>query len=333
MQLYAHQLMRHMPDNVKCFSLDAFYLPLLEHYFTKELIYPKAAARNQADVNHITDHSYCGLLKTIDQEKTAVTCHDLVPLLYPKTVSRAGRLRYWFNIRLLPKAKKIITSSNFTKKMIIKFFGESIENKIRLIPYGIDDAFKPLSQKSTLRKKYNIADKAILHIGKSYRHKNIDIILEFLKTHREYQFVKVGPFLKRHTWCIKRYGLQKQILHFPHVGLQDGGEITELYNCADVLVMPSLYEGFGMPLVEAFACGCPVICSDIPPFREIGQDAAVFFDQKSLNSLEAALENVFNDKDLRDRLIKNGLLLSKKYNWQTCANATYKVYEEIYNRI
>ena len=134
MQLYAEELLKNMPGNVGGFSIEAPNLPFLSNYFTKEFVYPKVAAKNKADVSHISDHSYCGLLRTIDPEKTIVTCHDITPLLYPKTVSKAGMIRYWFNIKLLPKAKRVIVASQFTKQKIIEKFGRNLEDKIRIIP-------------------------------------------------------------------------------------------------------------------------------------------------------------------------------------------------------
>lgn len=333
MQLYAQELLKYMPDNVKGFSIDAFNLPVFEHYFTKEFLYPKAAARSQFDVNHISDHSYCGLLRTITPEKTVVTCHDLVPLLYPKTVSKAGRIRYWFNIKLLPKAKRIITGSQFSKKTVIQIFGSGIEDKIRVIPYGVSGIFKSIEQKDALRKKYNIAESSIMHIGGSYKHKNIDIILKFLKVHSEYQFIKIGPLLKAHRRYIKVNRLQKQILHFPYIVPAESYKIAQIYNCVGALVIPSFYEGFGLPILEAAACRCPVACSDIHPFHEATQDAAVFFNPNSLRSLETALEKIFVDENLRNKLIEKGLSIVQKYSWKKCADETYKVYEEVYREV
>ncbi len=332
MHIYAQELLKNMPSNVKDFSIRANKLPIFKYYLEKEFIYPLVAARHQADVNHISDQSYCGLLKAIDPDKTVVTCHDLTPLLYPKTVSAAGRIRYWHNVKLLPRAKRIITVSDFSRKSIMRFFGNSIAQRIKVIPNGVSDIFKPAAiSKEALKNKYRIKDKAILHVGKAYKHKNIDILLEFLRMHPEIQLVKVGPLLNSHARYIKQHRLDKQIMHFPFMDLYRENNLTEIYNCVDAIVMPSLFEGFGLPILEALACGCPVICSDIPPFHEVAAGAAIFFDPLDLKSLEKCINDLFNGQTLRVDLIKKGFEIAKDYNWKKCACETYKIYEEIYN--
>ena len=333
MQLYAEELLKYMPANVKGFSIDAYRLPYLGHYLAKEFIYPKVVSGNDADVNHISDHSYCGLLRSLDPEKTVVTCHDLTPLLYPKTVSAPGRARYWFNIRFLPKAKKIITPSQFSKKTVIQFFGRDLEDKITVIPYGLRNIFKPLQQKDALRNKYNIKNKSILHVGNAYRHKNIDIILKFLKTHQEFQFVKVGPLLKTHKRYIRINSLQKQILRIPYIDLTQSRKLTEIYNCVAALIMPSFYEGFGRPILEAMACGCPVVCSDISVFHEIAHGAAAFFNPGKEEELESAISKISDNAGFRNDITETGLALAAKYSWKKCAEKAYKIYEEVYRQI
>src|SRR3989338_1826814 len=118
MQIYAQGLLKYMPSNVEGFGIDVCGPSFIHYYFTKEIVYPKIAARNQGDINHIIDHSYCGLLKAMDPKRTIVTCHDLIPLLYPEAVSRIGKMRYQLNIKFLPGAAKIITGSQFTKQAI-----------------------------------------------------------------------------------------------------------------------------------------------------------------------------------------------------------------------
>lgn len=330
MQLYAEQLMDNMPSNVEGFTMNAVNLPFLRHYLAKEFLYPKIASKNQLDVNHISDHSYCGLLKTLNPGKTVVTCHDLTPLLYPETVSAPGRIVYWHNISLLPRAKRIIVASEFTKQKVIEKFGAGLEDIIRKVAYGVDGVFKPIDKKDELRKKYNIRGKSILHIGKSYKHKNIDAILKLIKNNKEYQLVKIGPFLKNHTEYIRLNKVQEQILHLPYIDPKQIYKIVDIYNCVGALVLPSLYEGFGLPILEAMACGCPVACSDIPPYREIAQDAAVFFDPLDHNGIEDALGAIFQNKDMKSNFTNKGLAIAKKYNWKICAQNTYKVYQEVY---
>jgi len=332
MHIYVRELLKNMPDNVNDFSISAKNYPFLKYYLAKEFIYPKVAAKNQTDVNHISDHSYCGLLRGLDSERAVVTCHDLIPLVDTGSASWLGRRRFWFNVKLLPKAKRIITASEFMKQTIVEIFGRALEDKIAIIPYGINDTFRPIENLDTLKEKYNIMKKSILHIGSSYPRKNVELILEVLSKRTDWQFVKIGPFSKRQLSYIKKRNLQKRILHFPFIDLNEYEKLAEIYNSASALAYPSFYEGFGMPLLEAMACGCPVVCSEIPPFVEIAGESAVFFNPQDAKSLEASIERVLEDRYFKDQLIRAGFSVAKKYDWKKCAEETYKVYEEVYRR-
>ncbi len=132
---------------------------------------------------------------------------------------------------------------------------------------------------------------------------------------------------------IKKRNLRERILHFPFIDLTEREKLAEIYNSAGVLAYPSFYEGFGIPVLEAMACGCPVICSEIPPFVEIAKDAAVFFNPKDAKALESGIERILEDKDLKNSLIQKGFSIAKRYNWKDCARNTYKIYEEVYRKI
>ncbi len=333
MQLYAQELLKNMPPNVEGFSISAKNYPLIKYYFTKEFIYPKVAAKNQADVNHISDHSYSGLLKYLDPKRTVATCHDLIPLIDSDSVPWLGKRRFWYNVKFLPRAKRIIVSSEFTKQTIINLFKNITEDTIDVIPYGVSSIFRPLERKPELRIKYNIDKKSILHIGSSYLRKNVELILEVLSRRKNWQFIKVGPFSKGQLDYIKKRNLRERILHFPFIDLTEREKLAEIYNSVGVLVYPSFYEGFGIPVLEAMACGCPVICSEIPPFVEIAKEAAVFFNPHHAKALESGIERVLEDKSFKNNLVQKGFSTAKRYNWKDCARNTYKIYEEIYNQI
>ncbi|MFH0732111.1 MAG: glycosyltransferase family 1 protein [Candidatus Omnitrophota bacterium] len=330
MHVYAQQLLKYMPSNVDDFSVKAKNYHFLRYYFAKEFVYPKEAAKNQADVNHISDHSYSGLLRGLDPEKTAVTCHDIIPLIDIGAISWLGKKRFWFNVKLMPKAKKIIAVSEFTKGLVLEKFRNISRDKISVIPYGVDETFRPVEQKEALRQKYNISKKSVLHVGSSYPRKNVELILEILTKRKDWQFVKVGPFSKRQCSYIRKNNLNKRILHFPRIDLNEREKLTEVYNSVSVLAYPSFYEGFGMPVLEAMACGCPVVCSDIPPFFEIAEGSAVFVDPKNAKLFEHSVDKIFEDAEFRLRSIQEGFCKAKHYSWKDSAEKTYKIYEEIY---
>ncbi|UCG34870.1 MAG: glycosyltransferase family 4 protein [Candidatus Omnitrophota bacterium] len=327
MDLYPDELLKHMPLNVEGFTIKAKRLPFVAHYFHKELVYPKVATNNQGDVNHISDHSYAGLIKYLDPQKTIITCHDLIPLDNPGETSFLGRQRYWFNVKWLPRAANIIAVSGWTKKCILKHF-DYPEEKIHVIYEGVSEKIKPLNNKIELKNKYNIKLNTILHVGTSFPRKNIDIILNLLVKRPDLMLLKVGEFAKRHKSYIKENKLESRIRQF--VGLHND-RLLEIYNLADALVMPSFAEGFGWPVLEAMGCGCPVICSDIEVFRELHDGVAVFVNPNDVDDLGSKLDLVLNRPFFKDDLIKKGLGRIKSFSWETCAQQTYKIYEEVYN--
>tara|TARA_B100000315_G_C14588675_1_gene594543 strand:+ start:2643 stop:3704 length:1062 start_codon:yes stop_codon:yes gene_type:complete len=329
MERYTNELLKFMPDGVSDFTIKAKNLPLLRHYLHKEYLFPKIASRHQGQLNHISDHSYAGLLKYLDPKITILTCHDLIPLDIPKETSFLGRLRHNYNLKFLPRAERIITSSNTTKKSIKNHFNYP-EDKISIIPYGVSSNFRTLNNRSQLKEKYSIKNKSILHVGTSFPRKNIELILKLLLKNKEITFIKIGKFTAKQKKYIIKHGLKKRIFNISEPAISSK-ELIEIYNIADVLLMPSLAEGFGLPILEAMACGCPVVCSDIAVFKELYNDQEVcFINPGDLEEFDCKLSNILENDSYRDKLIKNGFAKSKQFSWQSCAEKTYQIYKEVF---
>jgi glycosyltransferase involved in cell wall biosynthesis len=142
--------------------------------------------------------------------------------------------------------------------------------------------------------------------------------------------LRVGGFTKKQTLFIKRNKLQDRIRQFVNI---DEKRLVDLYNLSDVFVMPSYAEGFGLPVLEAMACGCPVVCSDIGVFRELYDDAAAFVNPNDPDNFSDEIRKILEKDSYKDSLIKKGLEKSRKFSWEKCAAETYKVYEEVYDEI
>ncbi len=326
--VYAAELLKHMPKEVKGFTIEAKRLPFIRHYFHKEFIYPPAAGKHQGDVNHICDQSYAGLLKYLDPKRTVVTCHDLIPLDRPEENSILGKKRYWMNVRYLPKAAKIIAISKETKECILRHF-DCKEEDVPVVYYGVPERFKILDDMATLKKRYNIKTKTILHVGTSFPRKNVWLVLKALSKLEDVLFLKVGRFTKRQRDFIRKTRLESRVREFYSI---DQSALAELYNIADILVAPSYAEGFCMPIAEGMTCGCPVICSDIKVFRELYDGAAIFIDPDSIDDMVDKINMLYRDSKLREGLVEKGITKVKAFNWQRCAEETYKIYEGVFNK-
>jgi len=158
----------------------------------------------------------------------------------------------------------------------------------------------------------------------------MSLIIKALKLIRtvesDVKFLKVGPFLDKEKKLIKKIDLEKHIINVEHVPYD---ELPPYYNLADVFVFPSLYEGFGMPPIEAMACGTPAIVSNVPPLNEIVGDAQIMVDPFNPGELAEEIINVLSDKELANKMSQAGIERAKKVTWENTAKLTAEVYEEI----
>jgi len=155
----------------------------------------------------------------------------------------------------------------------------------------------------------------------------VEFILKILEKTKDFYLVKIGSFTKRQTQFLKDKGLNNRVKIFQAIDIDS---LVELYNAADILIMPSLAEGFGFPILEAMTCGCPVICSDTEVFHELYEDAVVFIDPSKIDEAIDKINMVLNDLRFRSELLKKAFVRSRQFSWQKCAKETYKVYEDVF---
>lgn len=274
--------------------------------------------------------------------KTTVTIHDLAfkyfPQFFPRKDLRRLNLFADFAIK---HSDKIIAVSNSTKKDILKFYPDIKEDKIKVIYHGFDSELfnKNYSEEiinSTLL-KFNPAIagqnfKYILYVGALQPRKNLEILIEAFE-----RVKKEKPDLKLVLAGGKAWMWDKILERISHsayrndiiiTGTVPFEDIAVLYRNADVFVFPSLYEGFGIPILEAFASKVPVICANNSSLPEVGGDAALYFDGKNPEDLASKIKNVLDDEDLKNDLIKKGEIQIKKFSWEKCAKETLEVIKQ-----
>lgn len=299
-------------------------------YFAYPFIVKKKVIKD--NVKHVTRQDLAFLLDLVDLKKTIVTCHDIIPIAYYHT-----RNPIWkFNAKGLKKAEKIITVSEFSKKDISKYI-KYPEEKIEIIPPAVDHNLYYQNRNKAVLKKYRIeeTEKVVLYVGAEEPRKNIQFLINSLSKLKnripQVKLLKVGmpnyigvrEKLLKH---IESLNLQKDVIF---TGYVSESELAEIYNAVDLFVFPSLYEGFGMPPLEAMACGTPVITSNTSSLPEVVGDAAIVVDPYDANKLVEEMYQLLTDDGLKEEMIRKGLKRSKMFSWDKSARETLRVYKEL----
>lgn len=248
------------------------------------------------------------------------TIHDLVPIKYPqyslkRLVNVHKRRLEWVK----KEVSQVIVPSIATKMDAVDFGID--EERVKVIPEAPDHIFKPSadSEINRVKTKFGIKGKYTISVGVNPR-KNTDNIIDAIrklrksKKYRDFTHVFIGH---RYTNISKVYG----IAYTGHVGNED---IATLYSGARALIYPSIYEGFGLPILEAFACKTPVVTSNVGSMREIGKGAAVLVNPRKVKSITNGIKEVLEN---RDKYIKSGLKKAAKYKWAKTAEMTLEVYQ------
>lgn len=251
---------------------------------------------------------------------------------------------YWSTYYALKRAKKIITVSNFSKKEIIDVYGpkrdlSGLFEKIKVVHNGynkflydqkIDD-----SEIKKVLNKYDIRSPYILYIGRLEKKKNTPALIEAFAIMKEknknikHKLVLVGDASFGYDevkYQISEFMLDEEVI-MP--GWVEEDDMPILYCGASVFVFPSLYEGFGIPLLQAMACGVPVAASGVAAIPEVTDDAAILFDPHNTRDIAATLEKIITDDDLRAYLKDRGQAQVKNFGWEKCARETLAVLNDL----
>ena len=228
---------------------------------------------------------------------------------------------------LIKRADKIITPSQNTADDIAKYFPQA-KNKIQVIYHGYNrDEFKVLNEteKQIVKNKYNLPAKFLLYIGRLETKKNIQNLLRAftILQHTNYHLVlagRPGNYGYRDILELAHHHSIKDRVHF--FGYVSQADYPLILASTDVFVFPSLFEGFGMPLLEAAACGVPMVVSDLPVLKEVASDTALYFDPHQPAEIAKIIDSLLDKDDLRQQMIKDGLERVQLFSWEKCAQET-----------
>lgn len=277
---------------------------------------------------------------------TIVTIHDVIPLIFKQyyPVGIKGRFNYLLQ-RIALLNCPIITDSQTSKFDIIRYL-KIDSSKITAVPLAADQRYRVLSDKELIhfKRKYHLPDQYMLYVGDANWTKNLTFLIKGFRKLLEFgrlkdlKLILVGGVflknveninhpeiesLKQVNRMIKQYHLEQAVIRPGHL---EDEELIAFYNLATCYVQPSLYEGFGIPLLQSFACGTPVISSNRGSLKEVGGDAAVFFDPTNLDQFVKIVREILEDKSLQLKLSKLGLKQAALFSWARFKEETKSVY-------
>lgn len=304
---------------------------LAEHYSI-----PLKLRRLGADLFHSPHY----VLPLLTRKPAVVTVHDCIHLLFPQYLP--NRLAYQYARFMMGSAVRrsrlVLTVSEASRRDILRFYPEADPERVQVVPNAIDEAFLEdpgEEEMQRVKERYQIRGRFILYVGNIKPHKNLDrLVLAFslLKQRPGHQDVKlliIGDqlhqqgFLRR---AVEGARVRQDVRFFGFVPDQT---LSALYRLASVFAFPSLYEGFGLPPLEAMACGTPVVTSRISSLPEVVGDAAVLVDPLSVDDIASSLERVLGDEELRRDLVVRGRARVRQFSWERSVKTVHQAYMKI----
>ncbi len=319
--------------NFRIVELPGGPYPLWEQYAL-----PKAVRNDKCDLLHCTSNT----APVKSPVPLVVTLHDIIYMENRSFLRNTGSwyqklgniYRRWVVPKVVKHSNKIITVSKFEKQRIKEFFNQP-DNKLEAVYNGVGEHFKIINDRSFLDKiksKYNLPDEFLFFLGNTDPKKNTIGVLkaysDFLKiTKKEIPLIMPDydmKELKRLADEIGNPGIMKNIMLTGYIKNTD---LPGIYNLCKIFLYPSLRESFGIPILEAMACGVPVITGNTSSMPEVAGDAAILVDPKKPEEITKAMIKLFNEKETCQELIKKGNKRAQEFSWESMAKDVLKIYQ------
>lgn len=346
-QRYAREVTRGIarllsPENIKLIApagaapefmgLEVFrYGGFVKGHIWEQVVLPMAVKRNRADL--LFSPGNTGPILMGDQ---VVTVHDVAVFARPEGYNPNFVRWYRFLLpRLVQRVHRVVTDSEFSKQEIIKYLGVS-PDKVSVVPIGVSDHFVPMRKRAVcaFKETRGLPERFILGLASRAMNKNFSGLL------KAWHHLCERTELKD-VWLVVAGGVSRtlqiapsntELQNLPRVydlGYVSDEDLPCLYNAADVFVFPSFYEGFGLPPLEAMACGTPVVVSNVASLPEVVGDAGVYVNPYDVEDIAQGIYRVLTDQELRRQLREKGLAQAKLFTWERSARETLKVFEEV----
>jgi len=294
---------------------------------------PRHLRRDRPDLLHV---QYTAPL--FSPAPLVVSVHDVSYLEYPQYFTRFRSIQLRLTVRrTLKRAARVLTPSEFSRRAILKHY-RLPEEKVVVVPNAVESQFRPVERelaRAAIQRKFGFSRPFVLTVGDLQPRKNhmgllraFEDVLE-AAPHLPQDLVFVG----KETWYSPE--LHRAVKHSPardrvhFTGFVDDTDLVEFYGACDLFVFPSFYEGFGLPILEAMACGRAVACSRLTAMPEVANAAGILFDPGSKEEIARAMLDVLLDPELRARLERLGLQRAAAFSWEKSASQTLQVYYEV----
>jgi glycosyltransferase involved in cell wall biosynthesis len=305
---------------------------ILRRLFWEQIGLPRLVGKMRLDLLHSLHYTRPWRLPC----RSVVTFHDMTFFLYPQLHTRSKQAFFPLTIRASARsADAIIAVSESTRADSIRLLGIPGE-KIIATPLGVDPAFRPIRDLESLdvvRQRYNLPDRFILYVGLVEPRKNLSGLIRAYRSALEggiaHRLVVVGRFGWSYQQVldeIEALGLQERVQFTGYIPQAD---LPIVYNLASLFVYPTLYEGFGLPALEAMACGTPVVTSNVASLPEIIGEAGVLIPPGDQQALSQALQDVLSDPGLQTHLAIKGPQQASQFTWERTARQTLQVYRQV----
>lgn len=273
-------------------------------------------------------------LSLLSRSKQIITIHDFIPLHYPEVAKHQYRYYKYLMPLLLKKAHKIICISNTTKEDLLKIYKVD-ESKVYMVHNGYDEElFNTENINGEILKKYSIDYEYMVMVGASYPHKNLDSAIKAFKELRDRKGCKLviigksSPYIEKLKVLAEELEIKEEVVFLGYVGDED---LKTLYNKAKAFVYPTLYEGFGLPILEAVACDTLVLCSNNSSLPEVyGEDgeSVISFNPESVEEIKTAMERVLEEDPAIEDIKRKGRENLKRFSWKKTAEEVYEIIKE-----
>jgi len=284
-----------------------------------------------AELFHATEH----LLPPLRGVPTVLTVHDMIFKLFPE---HQKRLNFWYLNATMPlycrRASAIVTVSESSKRDIVAHYGLD-PAKVTVVYEAASPEFGPLASAAVAeaRRRYGLPERFAIHVGTIEPRKNLTRLVEALQRLRDGGLTVPLLVVGAKGWLYEEFFQRlerleiRDAVHFP--GYVPSADLPLLYNAATMAVMPSVYEGFGLPVLEAMACGTPVVSSEASSLPELGGRAARYYDPYDVEAIAATIREVWLDQDLRAEMRQQSLIQAAKFSWERAAAQTWSIYERL----
>lgn len=296
---------------------------------------PLLLKKYKADV-FVSPDGFCSLFTKVPQ---VLVLHDLAFLHHPEFIAKHHLFFYkHYTPKFLRRAKVVATVSEFSRKDIIKKYGVSNE-KILNVGSAAKDIFKPVDwdRRELIKEAYADGYEYFVFVGGIHPRKNLMNLLKAFslfkqRQHTNMKLLVIGRLAWKYDETLQKLKTYKYRDEVKMLGYLPDDELASVVAAAYALVFPSYFEGFGVPILEAFQSGVPVITSNTSSMLEVSGEAALFADPNDPNEIADQLKRIFKDEPLRNQLIEQGKVQAQKYNWQKTANLMWKAIEQAVNK-